>query len=171
MIFSFGDFSRWYDERIRISCQSCCSRTSSIDFVFLFHPLFFDRFRFGHFYNEKRITIKKVVWPFILNQIKLFLAIDEHLNMILFSVLKRYKWFSLFEFEKKNRNLSTCFQEDLYRTCIEPMLTNVFDGYNVTIFAYGQTVNNEHIEKESNGVSFIRAQEKLTQWLEEIFYQ
>ncbi|CAF4823678.1 unnamed protein product [Rotaria magnacalcarata] len=30
-------------------------------------------------------------------------------------------------------------QEELYQTCVEPMLTNVCDGYNVTIFAYGQT--------------------------------
>ncbi len=28
----------------------------------------------------------------------------------------------------------------MYQTCVEPMLSNVFDGYNVTIFAYGQTV-------------------------------
>ncbi|CAF0939041.1 unnamed protein product [Rotaria sordida] len=30
-------------------------------------------------------------------------------------------------------------QDELFQTCIEPMLSNVFDGYNVTIFAYGQT--------------------------------
>ncbi|CAF1666507.1 unnamed protein product, partial [Didymodactylos carnosus] len=32
-------------------------------------------------------------------------------------------------------------QDELFRTCVEPILSNVFDGYNVTVFAYGQTVS------------------------------
>lgn len=32
------------------------------------------------------------------------------------------------------------FQEDVYQTCVEPLVRSIFDGYNATVFAYGQTV-------------------------------
>lgn len=30
-------------------------------------------------------------------------------------------------------------QEDVYNTCVRPLVTNIFEGYNATVFAYGQT--------------------------------
>lgn len=47
------------------------------------------------------------------------------------------------------------FQEELYQTCVEPMLNNVFDGYNVTIFAYGQTVINRRRKKKRESSIFM----------------
>lgn len=31
-------------------------------------------------------------------------------------------------------------QQDLYDTCVKSLVQSVFDGYNATVFAYGQTV-------------------------------
>lgn len=31
-------------------------------------------------------------------------------------------------------------QQELYETCVRPLVHNVFEGYNATVFAYGQTV-------------------------------
>ncbi|XP_046330087.2 kinesin-like protein KIF27 isoform X1 [Haliotis rufescens] len=30
-------------------------------------------------------------------------------------------------------------QEDVYQTCVDPLVRSIFDGYNATVFAYGQT--------------------------------
>jgi kinesin family member 27 len=32
-------------------------------------------------------------------------------------------------------------QTELYDTCVKSLVHNVFEGYNATVFAYGQTVN------------------------------
>lgn len=31
-------------------------------------------------------------------------------------------------------------QAEVYKTCVEPLVEGCFDGYNATVFAYGQTV-------------------------------
>ena len=31
-------------------------------------------------------------------------------------------------------------QEDMYKLCVENLVKSIFDGYNATVFAYGQTV-------------------------------
>lgn len=31
-------------------------------------------------------------------------------------------------------------QQELYEQCVRPLVHNVFEGYNATVFAYGQTV-------------------------------
>lgn len=35
-----------------------------------------------------------------------------------------------------------CFQSEVYEVCVEPLLKSCFEGYNATVFAYGQTVSN-----------------------------
>lgn len=32
-------------------------------------------------------------------------------------------------------------QEDVYKLCVENLVKSIFDGYNATVFAYGQTVS------------------------------
>lgn len=32
-------------------------------------------------------------------------------------------------------------QEEVYTTCVESLVKSVFEGYNATVFAYGQTVS------------------------------
>lgn len=34
-------------------------------------------------------------------------------------------------------------QEDVYEKCVDNLVTSCFDGYNATVFAYGQTVSTE----------------------------
>lgn len=31
-------------------------------------------------------------------------------------------------------------QKELYETCVRPLVHSLFEGYNATVFAYGQTV-------------------------------
>ena len=36
-----------------------------------------------------------------------------------------------------------CFlhsQEEVYKMCVESLVKSIFEGYNATVFAYGQTV-------------------------------
>ncbi|XP_064601119.1 kinesin-like protein KIF27 [Liolophura sinensis] len=42
-------------------------------------------------------------------------------------------------FTFNNVLLPDCTQEDVYQTCVEPLVKSIFDGYNSTVFAYGQT--------------------------------
>lgn len=32
------------------------------------------------------------------------------------------------------------FQEEVYKSCVEALVRSIFEGYNATVFAYGQTV-------------------------------
>jgi len=32
-------------------------------------------------------------------------------------------------------------QEEVYSTCVESLVKSIFEGYNATVFAYGQTVS------------------------------
>ena len=32
-------------------------------------------------------------------------------------------------------------QDDAYKLCVENLVKSIFDGYNATVFAYGQTVS------------------------------
>ncbi len=33
------------------------------------------------------------------------------------------------------------FQDDVYNTCVDSLVNSCLDGYNATVFAYGQTVS------------------------------
>ena len=37
-------------------------------------------------------------------------------------------------------------QEDVYEKCVDNLVTGCFDGYNATVFAYGQTVSCYHTD-------------------------
>lgn len=76
------------------------------------------------------------------------MAIHPQSNQIVLGDRKTFKYDFVFgpRTQQVNRaadrsaDLELHLQEELYQSCIAPMLNNVFDGYNVTIFAYGQTV-------------------------------
>ncbi|CAF1356233.1 unnamed protein product [Adineta ricciae] len=85
--------------------------------------------------SEFRVKVAIRVRPFLqrekTHEQKSCVAIHPQTNQIVVGDRKTFKYD--FVFGPKTQ------QEELYETCIAPMLTNVFDGYNVTIFAYGQT--------------------------------
>ncbi|CAF1162754.1 unnamed protein product [Adineta ricciae] len=85
--------------------------------------------------SEFRVKVAIRVRPFLqrekAHEQKSCVAIHPQTNQIVVGDRKTFKYD--FVFGPKTQ------QEELYETCIAPMLTNVFDGYNVTIFAYGQT--------------------------------
>lgn len=37
------------------------------------------------------------------------------------------------------------FQDEVYKSCIEPLVNSIFEGYNATVFAYGQTVSIDRV--------------------------
>lgn len=39
---------------------------------------------------------------------------------------------------------SFVLQAEVYDKCVEPLVKSCMEGYNVTVFAYGQTVSNFH---------------------------
>ncbi len=44
-------------------------------------------------------------------------------------------------------------QEDVYKKCVENLVDSCFEGYNATVFAYGQTVSWYKLMKSlSNGL-------------------
>ncbi|CAF3564845.1 unnamed protein product [Adineta steineri] len=85
--------------------------------------------------SEFRVKVAVRVRPFLqrekAHEQKSCISIHPQTNQIVLGEKRTFKYD--FVFGPKTQ------QEDLYQTCIEPMLSNVFDGYNVTIFAYGQT--------------------------------
>lgn len=42
---------------------------------------------------------------------------------------------------------SKCSQEEVYEKCVDNLVSSCFDGYNATVFAYGQTVRNHQLVK------------------------
>lgn len=38
----------------------------------------------------------------------------------------------------------------MYKTCVEPLVRGIFDGYNATVFAYGQTVRKSLLLEQIN---------------------
>ncbi len=105
------------------------------------------------FYLKIRIFYIKKVRPFLqrekTHEQKSCIAIHPQTNQIVLGDRRTFKYDFVFgpktlqvrrKFVRRKIYLIFHFQEELYRTSVEPMLNNVFDGYNVTIFAYGQTV-------------------------------
>ncbi|CAF4404553.1 unnamed protein product [Rotaria sp. Silwood2] len=85
--------------------------------------------------SEFRVKVAVRVRPFLQreksHEQKSCIAIHPQTNQIVLGDRRTFKYD--FVFGPKT------LQEELYRTSVEPMLNNVFDGYNVTIFAYGKT--------------------------------
>ncbi|CAF2632483.1 unnamed protein product [Rotaria sp. Silwood2] len=85
--------------------------------------------------SEFRVKVAVRVRPFLQreknHEQKSCVAIHPQTNQIVIGDRRTFKYD--FVFGPKTQ------QDDLFQTCVEPMLSNVFDGYNVTIFAYGQT--------------------------------
>ena len=50
-------------------------------------------------------------------------------------VILHHSWSTLKVF------ITTRLQEDVYKKCVENLVDSCFEGYNATVFAYGQTVS------------------------------
>lgn len=81
------------------------------------------------------------MFPFVKNRSYAFL--DKFIELHISAIRKSLE---LMDYTSSLIHQFLFLQQETYERCVEPLVRSCFDGYNATVFAYGQTVSLPNIQ-------------------------